>query len=173
MLWVTNQQTLGQETEATAPAAEEETVLMPTDPGASLEQATHTVRELVMGFYAMWLRVIIAALLIFLAVLLGRGLRALLQRSLGKWERTTAITFPNWEVLRSNVINYSRDFPYVWDEVTVNVDNESDLRCYTVAVFERVARDLFGAKMAEPAHDDPEQLARARLAFDVEDEVKR
>jgi hypothetical protein len=27
------------------------------------------------------------------------------------------ITFPNWEVLRSNVVNYSREFPYVWDEL--------------------------------------------------------
>lgn len=37
------------------------------------------------------------------------------------------ITFPNWEVLRSNIVNYTRDFPYVWDEVTINVANESDL----------------------------------------------
>jgi small-conductance mechanosensitive channel len=37
------------------------------------------------------------------------------------------ITFPYWEVLRSNIVNYSREFPYVWDEVTVAIANESDL----------------------------------------------
>jgi hypothetical protein len=37
------------------------------------------------------------------------------------------ITFPNSEVLRANIVNYTRDFPYVWDEVTVGITNESDL----------------------------------------------
>jgi small conductance mechanosensitive channel len=277
MIWVTDQQTLGQEEAEASTESAEKTDLLPNDPAASLEQATSTVRDLVMGFYAMWPRVIIAAVLILLAVMLGRGVRALLQRSLGKWERTTAlsaliqigivltataaalsvlagdaralfgsiglvglalswalqtpiesftgwlmnsfrgyyrvgdrievgevfgdvykidvltttvweaggpgkpvagaqatgamITFPNWEVLRSNIINYSRDFPYVWDEVTVNVANESDLR-YTAEVFEKVARRVFGEQMAEPAREYHELLARARLAFDVEDEPK-
>jgi small conductance mechanosensitive channel len=276
MIWVTDQQLLAQGEESPA-AAEEGRPLLPSDPDSSLEQATETVRELMMGFYSMWPRVVIAVILISLAILLGRTLRTLLQRTLGKWERTTAlsalgqiiivlmasvaalsvlagdaralfgsiglvglalswalqtpiesftgwlmnsfrgyyrvgdrievgevfgdvykidvltttvweaggpgkpvagaqatgamITFPNWEVLRSNIINYSRDFPYVWDEVTVNISSESDLR-YTVEVFERVARDIVGEHMAEPARKYHELLARARLAFDVEDEPK-
>lgn len=81
------------------------------------------------------------------------------------------ITFPNWEVLRSNIINYSRDFPYVWDEITVGVANESDLR-HTVETFERVSKQLLGAKMSEPAQEYRALLAQAKLAFDVEDEPK-
>jgi small-conductance mechanosensitive channel len=37
------------------------------------------------------------------------------------------VTFPNSEVLRANVVNYTRDFPYVWDELDVSVTNQSDL----------------------------------------------
>jgi small conductance mechanosensitive channel len=81
------------------------------------------------------------------------------------------ITFPNWEVLRSNIINYSRDFPYVWDEVTMNVAGESDLP-YTAAVFEKVARELFGNEMTEPAREYRQLLERARLAFEVEEEPR-
>jgi small conductance mechanosensitive channel len=81
------------------------------------------------------------------------------------------ITFPNWEVLRSNIINFSRDFPYVWDEVTINVANESDLP-YTMRVLEGVARGVLGEEMV-PAAQQYEHLLRAqRLAFDV-DEVPR
>jgi small-conductance mechanosensitive channel len=81
------------------------------------------------------------------------------------------ITFPNWEVLRSNIVNYSRDFPYVWDEVTMTVANESDL-AYTAQVLERVARDLLGAEMAPAADRYQQLLATARLDFGV-DEVPK
>jgi small conductance mechanosensitive channel len=37
------------------------------------------------------------------------------------------VTFPNLEVLRSNVVNFTRDFPYVWDELTVPVASGHDL----------------------------------------------
>jgi small conductance mechanosensitive channel len=278
MIWVGEQEVMGQEEAAASGAgAEEARELLPSDPAASLEQATGTVRDLVLGFYAMLPRLLIAVILVALAVGVGKAVRAMIQRSLGRWERTHAIsalvqigifllataaalsvlagdarallgsiglvglalswalqtpiesftgwlmnsfrvyyrvgdrievgevfgdvykidvltttvweaggpgkpvagaqatgamiTFPNWEVLRSNIINYSRDFPYVWDEVTVNVANESDLR-YTVEVFEGVARRLFGRKMSEPAREYQELLERARLAFDVDDEPK-
>lgn len=78
------------------------------------------------------------------------------------------ITFPNWEVLRSNIVNYSRDFPFVWDEVTLPVTNESDLD-YAVSIVERVARAAVGEEMAQPAQQYRKLLARARLAFDVID----
>lgn len=76
------------------------------------------------------------------------------------------ITFPNWEVLRSNVVNYSREFPYVWDEVTVGVANESDL-AYTAKVFREIARGVIGDEMAGPAEQYQALLHRARIAFDI------
>lgn len=81
------------------------------------------------------------------------------------------ITFPNWEVLRSNIVNYSRDFPYVWDEVTVTIANESNLT-YAIEVFEGVARRLLAEKMRGPTQEYQELLRRARLAFDIPEEPK-
>jgi small-conductance mechanosensitive channel len=78
------------------------------------------------------------------------------------------ITFPNWEVLRSNIVNYSREFPYVWDEVTIAVANESDVP-YTIRVFEDVSRTVVGNGMADAAEQYQGLLLRARLAFDVDD----
>jgi small conductance mechanosensitive channel len=78
------------------------------------------------------------------------------------------ITFPNWEVLRSNIINYSRDFPFVWDEVTIQVANESNL-AYTIRVLERVAQEVVGDGMAAAAEQYADLLARARLNFDVDE----
>jgi small conductance mechanosensitive channel len=81
------------------------------------------------------------------------------------------ITFPNWEVLRSNVTNYSRDFPFVWDEVTFNVANESDLG-YTAQVIEAAARRVLGEDMAQAAEQYEQLLEAERLKFGV-DEVPR
>src|SRR5690606_7693667 len=60
------------------------------------------------------------------------------------------ITFPNNEVLAGSVINYTRDFAYVWDELTVSVANESDLS-YAMEVLGRVGGELLGERMVEPA----------------------
>lgn len=79
------------------------------------------------------------------------------------------ITFPNWEILRSNIVNYSRDFSYVWDEVTFAIANESDL-AYTVKIFRRVAGEVIGPMMRKPAAEYQRLLERERLAFDVEAE---
>jgi small conductance mechanosensitive channel len=78
------------------------------------------------------------------------------------------ITVPNWEVLRSNIINYSRDFPYVWDEVRVNVADESDLD-YCVAVLQATAQTVFGDEMAEAASRYEQLLRAERLTFEVDD----
>jgi small-conductance mechanosensitive channel len=81
------------------------------------------------------------------------------------------ITFPNWEVLRSNIVNYSRDFPYIWDEITIAVANESDFG-HCSDVIESTARRVLGEQMVQ-AVQRYEQLLRAeRLMFDV-DEVPR
>lgn len=280
LIWMDDQPAFaqGNGVDATLPAAaEEQEESLPTDPAASLEEATGTVRDLIVGFYALLPRVMIAIVLILLAVGLAKIFRFVLERFLGEWERAHAlaalvqigvfllalaaalsvlagdarallgsvglvglalswalqtpiesfagwlmnsfrgyyrtgdrievgevfgdvykidvltttvweaggpgkpvagaqptgamITFPNWEVLRSNIINYSRDFPFVWDEVTVGLAGESDLR-YAKNAFERVARDLFGEKMAEPAREYQQLLDRARLAFDVDQEPR-
>lgn len=81
------------------------------------------------------------------------------------------ITFPNWEVLRSNIVNYSRDFPYVWDETTVSVANESDL-AYCAEVLEATARRVLGPQMAKAAEQYEQLLRDAHLLFDV-DEIPR
>lgn len=76
------------------------------------------------------------------------------------------ITFPNWEALRSNIVNYSRDFPFVWDEVTIGIASESDL-VYSMNVFEETARRVIGERMVNAAAEYEALLARARLAFDI------
>ncbi len=76
------------------------------------------------------------------------------------------ITFPNNEVLTGSIVNLTRDFPFVWDELTLTVANESDLR-YAVATVERVAREILGDYMAKPAEEYEEILKRAALARDV------
>jgi small-conductance mechanosensitive channel len=77
------------------------------------------------------------------------------------------ITFPNWEVLRSNVVNYSRDFPYVWDEVTFSVTNESDL-AYTSEVIERTAHAELGREMGRAVETYEALLRSEHLDFDVD-----
>lgn len=76
------------------------------------------------------------------------------------------ITFPNSEVLRANVINYTRGFPFVWDELVIGISNESDLT-YAMDVIGDVARRVIGPAMAEPAATYREILDREGLAYDV------
>jgi small conductance mechanosensitive channel len=76
------------------------------------------------------------------------------------------ITFPNAEILRSNVVNYTRDFPYVYDELTVAVANESEIPV-AIQLVERVANQVVGERMAEAAETYAQLLRRARLAWDV------
>ncbi len=89
------------------------------------------------------------------------------QKSVQAAQSTGAlITFPNSEILRSNVVNYTRDFPYVWDELTVSVANESDLGLAMAAV-QRVADREVGERMEAAAQEYAALLERARLAWDV------
>ncbi len=90
-------------------------------------------------------------------------------KTVAGWQPTGAlITFPNWEILRSNIINYSRDFPYIWDEVTFAVANESDL-AYTVDIALAIAEQTVGHMMREPIANYRDLLERRRLAYDVHD----
>jgi small conductance mechanosensitive channel len=76
------------------------------------------------------------------------------------------VTFPNLEVLRSNIVNFTRDFPYVWDELTVGVADESDL-AMAVRVLEETADSVLGQQMVMAAQEYAELLEKARLAWDV------
>lgn len=78
------------------------------------------------------------------------------------------ITVPNWEVLRSNIVNYSRDFPFVWDEITVGVANESDLR-HAETVLTETTRRVLGDEMAEAAERYRVLLRSSDVALDVEE----
>ncbi len=76
------------------------------------------------------------------------------------------ITFPNSEVLRSNITNYTYDFAWVWDEVAVGVANESDL-AYAMRVTQETAARALGGAMAAPARDYEQLLQRAGLDGEI------
>jgi len=78
------------------------------------------------------------------------------------------VTFPNAEVLRTNVVNYTREFPSVWDEVDVQVTNESDLD-YVRDVLSEVAATVAGPHMKEQIERYRGLIARASLELDVAD----
>ncbi len=79
------------------------------------------------------------------------------------------ITFPNNEVLAGTVVNLTRDFPFVWDELAVPLANESDLG-YAMGVLAGVAKNLLGEEMVEPARRYGEILRQAQLASGVAEE---
>ncbi|CAN5846925.1 hypothetical protein BH23GEM8_BH23GEM8_13570 [soil metagenome] len=78
------------------------------------------------------------------------------------------ITFPNYEVLRGSIVNLTRDFPYVWDELDLQVGNRSDLT-YAVEVLQNLAQNTLGEQMAEPARSYEAILRTARLEATVAD----
>ncbi len=76
------------------------------------------------------------------------------------------VTFPNNEVLTGTIINVTRDFPFVWDELSIAVANESDIQ-QAINVLEGVARDLLGNYMREPAQEYGILLKKAGLEFNI------
>lgn len=79
------------------------------------------------------------------------------------------ITFPNNEVLAGTVVNLTRDFPFVWDELAVPLANESDMG-YALRVLNDVARDLLGPLMIDPARRYAKILSGAGLELSVAEE---
>src|SRR5690606_34826802 len=59
------------------------------------------------------------------------------------------VTFPNSEILSGTVVNLTKDFPYVWDELSVAVANESDIPL-SMQVIEKVASGLLLEQMITP-----------------------
>lgn len=76
------------------------------------------------------------------------------------------ITFPNNEVLTGSIVNYTRDFPYVWDELTIAVGNESDLG-YAMEVLRAAAERVVGTAMEEPAEAYENILRQRRLESSI------
>ncbi len=76
------------------------------------------------------------------------------------------ITFPNNEVLTGSIVNFTRDFPFVWDELTVPVGNESELG-YAMEVLRAVAEEIVGEGMAEPAETYETILRQRRLESSI------
>ncbi|HSJ25794.1 MAG TPA: mechanosensitive ion channel domain-containing protein, partial [Longimicrobiales bacterium] len=79
------------------------------------------------------------------------------------------ITFPNSELLRANVVNYTRKFPYVWDEVVITISKESDL-AYAFDLIGDVARRVIGPSMAEPVARYRALLEKEGLGLDIAEE---
>lgn len=141
MAWGVPLELEGQAADQAATAeAEGQNVTAPAGPSDAVQQATTTVWEA--G---------------------GAG------KPVGAAQATGAlITVPNWEVLRSNIINYTRDFPYVWDEIRTSVANESDLG-YAAKVIEETARQLMGDEMQDAVQRYERLLRAERLDFSVEE----
>lgn len=245
------------------------------DPGRSVEEATSTVRRIIVDFTTLLPKILIAIALLIAAAVLVRLVRAVLRKVLGEWERadaTTAmagiliwllaigvalsviagdtrtligsvgllglalswalqapiesfagwllnsfkgyyrvgdriavgevfgdvyridfinttvweaggpdkpvqgaqptgalITFPNSEVLRANIVNYTRGFPYVWDEISIGVGNDSDLG-HAMRVIAALAREVVGPSMEGPVTTYRALLDQEGLAYDVSDE---
>ncbi len=79
------------------------------------------------------------------------------------------ITFPNSEALRSNIVNYSRDFPYMWDEIVIVISESSDLR-YTLDVIREVAARELGDEMSNSAQEYRDLLQKNGLNYEVQEE---
>ncbi|MEO8216054.1 MAG: mechanosensitive ion channel domain-containing protein [Acidobacteriota bacterium] len=76
------------------------------------------------------------------------------------------ITFPNNQVLSGSIVNLTRDFPFVWDELDIAVANESDLN-YAIDVVSRKADEVIGEYMKSPAESYERLLKDAKLEVAV------
>jgi small-conductance mechanosensitive channel len=76
------------------------------------------------------------------------------------------VTFPNNEILSGSIVNLTRDFPYVWDELNIPVASESELRL-AMEVVRKTAHHLLGDYMREPAQQYELILQKAGLTFGV------
>ncbi len=76
------------------------------------------------------------------------------------------VTFPNSEVLAGTIVNLTRDFEFVWDEMDVAVANESDIRL-AMKVLESVSCNLLGDYMVAPAQLYENLLQKAGLEISI------
>ena len=79
------------------------------------------------------------------------------------------ITLPNSVVLSSHVKNYTREeFPYVWNELSVEVAYETDLE-FAKATMCEVADDFLGDEMEANIDRYRERLAETPVELEVQD----
>ncbi len=76
------------------------------------------------------------------------------------------VTFPNNEILTGTVVNLTADFPFVWDELSTGVANESDIRL-TIRVIEQVSVQFLGDYMKVPTRQYAAILQKAGLTNEV------
>jgi small-conductance mechanosensitive channel len=58
------------------------------------------------------------------------------------------VTVPNSYVLKSNVYNYTKDTPFIWDQITISVTYESDMKLAERLILD-VAEETVGSMMRE------------------------
>jgi len=58
------------------------------------------------------------------------------------------VTIPNSQILKGNVFNYTKDTPFVWDQLIVSVTYESDHKLAEKLILE-AAEDVVGPMMRE------------------------
>ncbi|WP_335999269.1 mechanosensitive ion channel family protein [Halorientalis halophila] len=79
------------------------------------------------------------------------------------------ITMPNSVVLSSHVKNFTREeFPYVWNELTIQVAYETDLE-FARETMAGVADDLLGDQMAARINTYRERLDETPVELEVQD----
>jgi small-conductance mechanosensitive channel len=78
------------------------------------------------------------------------------------------ITFPNNEILTGTVINLTKDFPYVWNELEFLLAAESDMD-YALRILGAIADDVLKGHMHAPAHQYAAILSAKGLEATVPD----
>ena len=71
------------------------------------------------------------------------------------------VTVPNSQVIKGNVFNYTKDTPFVWDQLAVSVTYESDHKVAEQLILE-VAEEIVGPMMRE-------NRARLRAKYEFSD----
>ena len=79
------------------------------------------------------------------------------------------ITIPNSLVLQTSIFNYTRDFEYIWDELTVSMSYESDL-VFTKLTVLKAAHQILGDSMVEPIRRYKEILKKSKLDYRISEE---
>ncbi len=79
------------------------------------------------------------------------------------------ITVPNSVVLTSHVVNFSREeFPYVWNELPVQVAYETDLE-FATSLLQETTEEYLGETMAREVERFRRQLAETPVELEVQD----
>ena len=78
------------------------------------------------------------------------------------------ISIPNNIVLQTAVYNYTRDFPYIWDELGIAMAYESDL-AHTKRTVLKAAGEVLGESMVAPIGEYREILKRSNLDYNLSD----